>query len=122
LAAVIGVDWAGASGSGDYTAFVVLSVTGCVLEVVRLRGEPFVQQRVRLRALWERYGRPSVLAEQYGMGAVQNAELRQQGVPACDWTTTAQSKMEIISHLVQGIEQGNWGLLKDEVGPMPRYA
>jgi hypothetical protein len=32
-AAVIGVDWAGSSGGGDYTAYVVLSDTGHVLDL-----------------------------------------------------------------------------------------
>jgi hypothetical protein len=72
-AAVIGVDWAGASGGGDYTAFAVVSYEGHVLELVRMRGEPYVA-RARLEGLWQRHGRPPILAEENGMGAVQNAE------------------------------------------------
>jgi hypothetical protein len=104
-AAVIGVDWAGASGTGDFTAFVVLSTMGHVLEIVRLRGEPFVVQRGRLMGIWERYGRPAILAEENGMGAVQNAELRQAGVNCQDWVTTNASKTEMVSRLVQAFEQ-----------------
>jgi hypothetical protein len=111
---VIGVDWAGSSGSGDYTAFVVLSATGDVLELVRLRGEPFVQQRDRLQAVWLRHGRPPVLAEENGMGAVQNAELRQAGVGVQDWITTNASKTEIISKLVQAFEQGTVKIPNDD--------
>ena len=106
-AAVIGVDWAGSSGSGDFTAFVVLSAQGHVLEIARLRGEPFVQQRARLKGLWERHQRPPILAEENGMGAVQNAELRQAGLHVIDWITTNASKTEIISKLVTAFEQGN---------------
>jgi hypothetical protein len=114
-AAVIGVDWAGASGSGDYTAFVTISASGHVLEVARLRGEPFSLQRARLKALWERHAKPPVLAEQNGMGAVQNAELRASGVPVQDWLTTHASKTEIIAQLVVAIEQANLRILNDQV-------
>jgi hypothetical protein len=114
-AAIIGVDWAGASGGGDYTAFVVLSHTGDVLETVRLRGEPYVTQRARLEGLWQRHGKPPVLAEENGMGAVQNAELRQKGINLQDWITTNVSKTEIVSKLVQAFEQGNIRIPDDEV-------
>jgi hypothetical protein len=113
-AAVIGVDWAGSSGSGDYTAFIVLSTTGHVLDITRLRGEPFVQQRARLRGIWESFGRPLVLAEENGMGAVQNAELRQSGLDVQDWTTTNASKTQIVSKLVQAFEQSNIHIPNDE--------
>jgi hypothetical protein len=113
-AAVIGVDWAGASGSGDFTAFIVLSRCGHVLEIQRLRGEPFLQQRSRLKGLWERHGKPPVLAEENGMGAVQNAELRKAGMNVQDWITSNASKTEIISKLVQAFEQGNIKIPADE--------
>jgi hypothetical protein len=113
--AVIGVDWAGSSGSGDYTAFITLSTTGHVLDITRLRGEPFVQQRSRLQGIWQRFGRPPILAEENGMGAVQNAECRQQGMSVEDWTTTNASKTMIISKLVQAFEQGNIHIPNDEV-------
>jgi hypothetical protein len=114
-AAVIGVDWAGASGGGDYTAFCVLSFEGHVLELVRVRGEAYMAQRARLEGLWEGHGRPPVLAEENGMGAVQNAELRQAGVPVQDWITSSASKTEIVSKLVQAFEQGNIRIPDDEV-------
>jgi phage terminase large subunit-like protein len=114
-AAVIGVDWAGASGGGDYTAFVVLSAQGHVLEMVRLYGQPFTTQRVRLQAIWQCHGKPPVVAEENGMGAVQNAELRQQGVNVQNWITTNASKTEIISKLVAAFEQGNVKIPDDEV-------
>jgi hypothetical protein len=114
-AAVIGVDWAGASGGGDYTAAVVLSAAGDVLETARWRGEPFTQQRARLQGIWQRHGKPPVVAEENGMGAVQNAELQQAGVHMQDWTTTNASKTEIISKLVTAFEQGNIKIPDDEV-------
>lgn len=113
-AAIIGVDWAGASGSGDYTVFCTLSDSGEVLDLTRLRGEPFVQQRARLNGIWERFGRPPVLAEQNGMGAVQNAELRNEGVHVQDWITTNASKTEIVSKLVQAFEQRAIRIPNDE--------
>jgi Terminase large subunit, T4likevirus-type, N-terminal/Terminase RNaseH-like domain len=114
-AAVIGVDWAGASGAGDFTAFVVLSAAGDVLEMVRLRGESFLVQRGRLKGIWERHGRPPVLAEENGMGAVQNAELRQAGMNVQDWITTNASKTEMVSRLVQAFEQQLVRIPNDEV-------
>jgi hypothetical protein len=49
------------------------------------------------------------------MGAVQNAELRQQGMNVQDWVTTSASKTEIVSHLVQAFEQGNICIPNDDV-------
>jgi hypothetical protein len=86
-----------------------------VLETVRLRGESFTTQRARLKGLWERHGKPPILAEENGMGAVQNAELRQQCVHVQDFVTTNASKTEIISKLVTAFEQGNIKIPDDEV-------
>jgi hypothetical protein len=88
---------------------------GHVLEIVRLRGEPFVVQRGRLKGIWERYGRPPILAEENGMGAVQNAELRQAGVNVQDWVTTNASKTEMVSRLVQAFEQQLVRIPNDDV-------
>jgi hypothetical protein len=63
-AAIVGVDWAGSSGSGDYTANCVPSDCGHVLELARSCGEQFKVQRARIKGLWERHGRPPVLAEE----------------------------------------------------------
>jgi hypothetical protein len=113
-AGIIGVDWAGSSGGGDFTSFCVLSDCGHILELVRLRGEPFVQQRAKLRGLWERHGRPPILAEQNGMGVVVNSDLRADGVPVLDWTTSNASKTQIVSALVQGFETGAIRIPNDE--------
>jgi hypothetical protein len=98
-AAIIGVDWAGSLGGGDYTCFCVLSLAGHVLELVRMRRE-FVAQQARLKGLWERHSRPYVLAEENGLGSVLNSQMRQQGLKLDDWITSNQSKKEIIGELI----------------------
>lgn len=113
-AAIIAIDWAGSSGSGDYSVFTVLSECGHVLELMRLRGEPFAVQRAKLKGLWERHGRPPVLAEQNGMGAGQNEALRAEGIPTQDWTTSNASKTAIVSKLVQAFENGGIRIPADE--------
>jgi hypothetical protein len=114
-AAVIGCDWAGASGTGDFTAAIVFSDRGNVLEILRTRGEPFTQQQARLKGLWERHGQPPILAEVNGMGQVLNDALRRQRVAVQDFLTSAASKTEIISKLVQGFEQGSIKIPDDEI-------
>jgi hypothetical protein len=112
---VIGVDWAGASGTGDYTAFVVLSDCGHVLETARFRGLPFPQQQARLTGLWQRWGQPPVLAEQNGMGQVLNPELRQQGMNVQDFVTTNVSKGEIMPRLAAAFEHQSIRIPDDEI-------
>jgi hypothetical protein len=69
----------------------------------------------RLKAIWERHGKPPILAEENGMGAVQNAELRQAGVHNVqDWVTTNASNTEIVSKLVASFEQQSLRIPNDE--------
>ena len=114
-AAVIGVDWAGSSGGGDYTAIVMLSQQGHVLEIVRLRGQEFTPQRARLKGLWERHGKPPILSEANNMGEGQNQQLRLEGMFVEDWVTTHASKTRLVSQLVQAFEQGSIRIPDDPV-------
>ena len=47
----VGVDWAGRSGRGDFTAFVVAASDGTVCYVDRFRGLDYAVQRARLQTL-----------------------------------------------------------------------
>jgi hypothetical protein len=77
-----------------------------VLEIDRFKGMPFPLQRARVRAIWERYGRPPIVAESNSIGTPQLEELNREGIPVIGFHTSATSKQAIIDSLVLAFEQG----------------
>lgn len=110
---VIGCDWARASG-GDYTVFVVLdATTKSMAAMMRMQGQPFDAQRLRLAELHRRFNNCAILAEYNSMGMPQVEELQRAGLPVTAFTTTAASKHEIMTGLALALEQGELKLLND---------
>ncbi|MBL8235441.1 MAG: hypothetical protein JNL98_43505, partial [Bryobacterales bacterium] len=62
---VIGVDWA---RSNDFTVFAVLRRDGALVHMDRFSGVGYELQVGRLKALWQRFGRCPILAENNSMG------------------------------------------------------
>ena len=102
-AAVIGVDW---GRTNDYTAFAVLSDAGELMEIDRFRGIEYSLQRARLQALYERHGRPTILAEANSMGGPVIEQLARDGLRVKPFLTTNASKSEAIEALALAFEQG----------------
>jgi len=75
----------------------------------------FTSQRIRLKALSERFNNAPVLAEQNSIGEPQIEELQKEGVPVTGFLTTNLSKAEIIQTLEMAFEQGQIQILNDEV-------
>jgi hypothetical protein len=118
----IGVDW---GRSNDYTVFTVgctapdlqppqqinintdeTPVMPCgIVEVERFRGVPYALQRARLHALYERYGRPVVLAESNAMGQPVIEQLASDGMNVRGFTTQNNSKMRLIDDLALVFER-----------------
>jgi len=102
-AAIIGADW---GRTNDFTVFTAVSVAGQVLALDRFRGLEYSLQRARLRAFWERWGKPAILAEQNAMGGPVVEQLQRDGLPVVPFQTTNASKSEIIETLALAFERG----------------
>lgn len=109
----IGVDW---GRSGDFTAFAVIDATeGALVHLDRFTGVEYALQRMRLRALWERFGRPTILAEHNSMGGPIVEELRREGLPVHPFVTSNQSKAQVVDALALAFEQRALRIIPDPV-------
>jgi hypothetical protein len=111
-AAVIGADW---GRTNDYSVFAVLSDAGEVLEIDRFRGIEYSLQRARLQALYERHGKPTILAEANSMGGPVIEQLARDGLKVRPFTTTNASKSEAIEALALAFERGEIKIPNDPV-------
>ncbi|MGO9259847.1 MAG: terminase large subunit domain-containing protein [Bryobacteraceae bacterium] len=112
--AVIGVDWAGTSGRGDYTAFTALDHVGQVTAIDRFRGQDYAVQRGRLVAFWDRVGRPVIVAERNSLGDPLCQQLIADGLPLYPFETTVVSKRAVIEHLALSLERGFVKIPRDQ--------
>lgn len=109
---VIGVDW---GRSNDATVFSVLDArTKEQVFLDRMTDTDYASQRLRLKALSDRYGRAQVVAESNSMGQPNIEALQQMNVPVMAFTTTNASKAGIIQALELAFERGDIRLLNDE--------
>jgi phage FluMu gp28-like protein len=102
-AAVIGADW---GRTNDYTVFAVVSDAGELMELDRFRGIEYALQRARLQALYERHGRPTIIAEANAMGGPVIEQLARDGLKVRPFVTTNASKSEAIEALALAFERG----------------
>lgn len=107
-AAIISVDWARTS---DYTVFLALSYSGAVLALDRFRNVEYALQIERLRAFWEKWGEPFIVAESNNMGGPLNEALQRAGLPVISVPTTHASKAAIIDTLALAFERGEIRIL-----------
>ncbi len=109
---VIGVDW---GRSNDATVFCVLdSVTKRQVYLDRMTDTDYASQRLRLKALSDRYNKAQVVAESNSMGQPNIEALQMMDVPVTAFTTTNASKAGIIQALELAFERGEMELLDDE--------
>jgi hypothetical protein len=109
----IGVDWA---RSNDFTVIAVIDTTARALVALdRFNQIDYTLQRVRLHALWERFGMPPVVAESNSMGMPVIEELRKEGMNVQPFNTTNASKTDIIDGLALAFERGDIAILNDPV-------
>jgi hypothetical protein len=113
---VIGVDW---GRTGDATVFTVIDATlRAVAAWDRMTQTDFNLQLTRLRALWERFGKPPLLVEANSFGMPQLESLGRMGMNATGFQTTNATKAEIIDGLALAFERGDIKLLPDEMALM----
>jgi hypothetical protein len=101
-ACAIGVDW---GRTNDFTVLTAVSDQGCVLEIDRFRGMEYALQRARLSALYQRHGRPLIVAESNAMGQPVVEQLARDGLKVKAFTTTNASKATIIEALALAFER-----------------
>jgi len=109
----IGVDWA---RSGDFSVFAVVDSTAgecCHLE--RMTGVEYAHQMIRLRALWERFNKPPILAESNSMGQPVIEALNRSGMPVRPFVTSNTSKAQVIDALCLAFERGALRVIPDPV-------
>ena len=77
-----------------------------IVEVDRFRGVSYPMQQARLHALWQRYGRPVVLAESNAMGGPVIEQLARDGMHIIPFHTNNASKARIIDDIALDFERG----------------
>jgi len=110
---VMGVDWA---QSYDFTVLVVIErESGLVCAIDRFNQIGWDVQRGRLRALAEQWQVSDILAEENSIGGPNIEQLQSEGLPVKGFTTTSQSKQDVIVALQLAFERGEIGIPEDEV-------
>ena len=113
---VIGVDVA---QSVDYLAAVSYAGNARRLELrYRARGIPYAQAALTLKALADQLNAPLVV-EENGPGIALIQELARLQVPVHAFTTTAQSKQELILNLAADIQGGPSRCVVADQSPLP---
>ncbi len=101
---VMGVDW---GKHNDFTVLTVMDVeTRAAVAWDRFNKIDYAFQCDRLKLLHSKWKCRTILAEQNSMGEPLIEGLVRDGLPVEGFTTTAQSKPELIESLSLGIEQG----------------
>jgi hypothetical protein len=110
----IGVDW---GRSNDATVFSVFDVaTRRQVFLDRMTDTDYGSQRLRLKALSERYNNATVIPEANSMGGPNIEELQAMGVNVIQaFNTTNATKAEAVHALELAFEQQTIGILDDPV-------
>jgi hypothetical protein len=104
----MGVDWA---QSQDFTALIVIEVDSRrVCEIDRFNQIGWDVQRGRLRAMAQRWRISEILAEHNSIGGPNIEQLQGEGLPVRAFTTTSQSKQDIMIALQLAFERGDIGI------------
>lgn len=100
---IAGIDWA---LSHDFTALAIVDATTQQhVYIDRFNGVDYSMQRQRIAAMCQRFGVVSVQAEANAMGKPNNDELRKDGLPVWDFTTTNATKAELVETLASSFER-----------------
>jgi len=100
---VVGIDW---GQTGDFTALSIYCAT-CGREIAKDRYNKldYQTQRMRIKAMCQRWGVQSGYAESNAMGQPNLEALQSDGVPVSGFATTAQTKPQIIQSLALAFEK-----------------
>lgn len=108
---IIGCDWARA---GDYTVFAVLNRRdNTLVHLDRFTGIDYPTQLMRLEALARRYNNALIIAETNAMGKPMAEFAAGRNLRITEFTTTQDSKIEIIDALIRAFEFREIKVLND---------
>jgi hypothetical protein len=110
---VLGVDW------GKKLDFTSISVFDALekreVDLDRFNQIDYKIQTNRLKAMWERWNRGTIVAEANAMGEPLIEELRAQGMPVVAFTTTNATKTVAVEALQLAFERGDIQIINDPV-------
>ena len=110
---VIGCDWA---RSNDATVLMVVDIQArAVVHMDRMLDTDYATQRLRLKALHERFNRAVVLAEQNSIGQPNIEALQAEGVPVQGFLTTNATKAQVVQALELAFERNEIRILNNDV-------
>jgi len=109
---IIGADW---GRSNDATVFSVFDVAAKTQAAVdRMTDTDYASQRLRLKALADRYNHAYIIAEANSMGQPNIEALQNMGCSVSAFTTTNATKANIIQGLELAFERSDITVLDDE--------
>lgn len=110
---VIGIDW---GRHHDYTVFMVMDARSCeVVAIDRFTDIDYAIQMTRLKALYARYPRAAILAEENSIGGPLIEALNHDDIPVRGFYTTSGSKATIIEDLAMAFEKNEIRIPNHEV-------
>jgi phage terminase large subunit-like protein len=110
---IIGVDWA---RSADYTVFAIVDVDARELVALdRFTGIDYPTQLSRLEAAHRHWNGARIIAETNAMGKPMTEFASGRNLPIQEFTTTAESKRDIIDALIRAFEFREIKVLDDAV-------
>jgi len=110
---VMGVDWA---QQNDFTVLAVMEAESRrTCELDRFNQIGWDVQRGRLAAMAERWHVTGILAEENSIGGPNIEQLQSEGLPVKGFTTTSQSKQDIMVALQLAFERGEITIPDDPV-------
>ena len=110
---VIGVDW---GRSNDATVFIVIDVNSRhMVAMDRMTDTDYASQRLRLKALSERFNNAIILAEANSIGQPNIEALHNMGLYVQAFQTTNATKAAIIQGLELAFERSDIQILNDEL-------
>ena len=110
---VIGADW---GRTNDATVFSVIDVANnSQVYIDRMTDTDYNLQVMRLRALYDRFGHPPIVAEYNSMGGPIVERLQAENVHVIPFHTTNATKSQLIDGLALAFESGAIRILPDLV-------
>ena len=110
---VIGADW---GRTNDATVFCVIDVaSNSQVFIDRMTDTDYNLQVMRLRALYDRFGHPPIVAEYNSMGGPIVERLQAENVHVIPFHTTNATKSQLIDGLALAFESGAIRILPDLV-------
>ncbi len=118
---IIGVDW---GRKHDYSVFAVLDCdTKSIVAIDRFSGVEYHSQRLKLKALHDKFNPLVIIVESNAMGEPIIEQLQMDRLPVYPFSTQIRSKMEIIDSLALGLEKDMLKIPDDEavIGELQSY-